>query len=528
METKTMESLSGLDASFLYLETPETPMHVGSLNLYSLPASFKGSFHRAVQEHIAKRMHLVPIFSRRIASMPLDMGHPAWVEIGKVDLGYHIRKVPGRALSVKQVQAVAAQLHSQLLDRKHPLWEFHVFDSVKIPPGMQVEGKLVALYSKFHHAALDGKAGTVLANAMLDLNETPREVPPPRARGKGDAPDLTMGEMIGGVISSSWAQYVKLAKSLPAAASSLGRAVAKQSLHGNDTGRGGLRPKSPVGLAPKTLFNVGISGDRAFAAASIPFAPSRAMAKAVNGSFNDIVLWLCSTALRTYLLNHDALPKKPLIAAMPVSLREDNNKELNTQATITAVDLGTHLANPMKRMNAILTSTAKVKDAMTGLKSVLPTDYPSLLAPWLVGGVGKVLFKTYGRAGVTERLPAVANVAISNVPGPQVPLYLAGARMLTFHPMSIVMHGLALNITIQTYAGSVDFGLVADKKAVPDIQELADGIEAAFEEAKGIFVSPEPATAPAKTAAAPRSKRPSKPPVKSAARPAARARRKAT
>jgi hypothetical protein len=165
---------------------------------------------------------------------------------------------------------------------------------------------------------------------------------------------------------------------------------------------------------------------------------------------------------------------------------------------------------------------------MTGLKSVLPTDYPSLLAPWLVGGVGKVLFKTYGRAGVTERLPAVANVAISNVPGPQVPLYLAGARMLTFHPMSIVMHGLALNITIQTYAGSVDFGLVADKKAVPDIQELADGIEAAFEEAKGIFVSPEPATAPAKTAAAPRSKRPSKPPVKSAARPAARARRKAT
>ena len=154
------------------------------------------------------------------------------------------------------------------------------------------------------------------------------------------------------------------------------------------------------------------------------------------------------------------------------------------------VDLGTHLAHPMKRMNAIMASTAKVKDALVNLKSVLPTDYPSLLSPWVMGGAAKALFKTYGKSGIAEKLPTHRQPGISNVPGPQVPLYLAGARMVTFHPLSIVLHGLALNITIQTYAGSVDFGIIADKKAVPHVQDLADALEAAFEEAKVTVLEP--------------------------------------
>jgi len=121
-----MKSLSGLDATFLYLETPETPMHVGSLNLYEVPKDFKGSFHKAVQQHIARRMHLAPIFSRRLAHMPFDLGHPIWIEADGVDLDFHIRKVPGRQLSVRQVEAAAARLHGQLIDREHPLWEFYV------------------------------------------------------------------------------------------------------------------------------------------------------------------------------------------------------------------------------------------------------------------------------------------------------------------------------------------------------------------------------------------------------------------
>jgi WS/DGAT/MGAT family acyltransferase len=467
-----MKSLSGLDATFLYLETPETPMHVGSLHLCELPRGFEGSFHGAVQAHLRKRMHLAPLFSRRLAFVPMDLGHPLWVDAGEVDLDFHVREVKG-AMTVRQAKAMAARLHAQLIDRERPLWEFHVFEDVKPPRGMAVQGRLAAFYSKIHHAALDGKGGTVLANAVLDLGPIPREVPPARAVQR--QADLGIGQMVGAVFSNSLAQIAKLARVLPAAAGSLGAAA-----------RGG----GSLQLAPRTVFNVGIGSGRSFATASLPLAQCRALARAAGGSLNDMVLWLCSTALRTYLQKHASVPRRSLVAAMPVSLREDGNTELNNQAFLTAVQLGSQFADPLRRMNAIMESTGKVKQALGKLKSVLPTDYPSLLAPWLVGGAGRMLLKTYGSGSIAQRLPAVANLAISNVPGPPVPLYLAGARLLTFHPLSIVLHGLALNITVQSYAGIIDFGLVADSKAVPKLGDLAKALEAAFEEAQLLFEAP--------------------------------------
>lgn len=524
-----MKSLSGLDATFLYLETPETPMHVGSLNLYELPPKFKGSFHKALQAHIASRMHLSPIFSRQLAFMPLDLGHPMWVEADEVDLDFHIRKVPQRDLTVRAVQAHCARLHGQLIDRSRPLWEFYVFDRVKREDG----STCAAFYSKIHHAALDGKGGTVLANAILDVTPEPRKVAPadPSRKGRTKS-DLKIGEMIGAVFSNSLAQYAKLAKSLPAMASSVGGAVARQSFPAGDKkGIAGMRPSLPVQMAPRTIFNSGITRERVFATASVPFAECRAMAKSVGGTFNDIVLWICSTALRNYLLKHATLPKKPLVAAMPISLREESNKEMNNQASISVVDLGTHLAHPLKRLSAIMASTGKVKESLVHLKSVLPTDYPSLLSPWVVGGAARAALKTYGKSGIADRLPSIANVAISNVPGPQVPLYLAGARMLTFHPLSIVIHGLALNITIQTYAGSVDFGIIGDKKAVPHVQDLADALVAAYGEALGLHAIGQ-AQAAAPVAAAPARKRvtkatPAKTPVPKTVRKSSAAVRKA-
>lgn len=495
-----MKPLSGLDATFLYLETPEMPMHVGSMVVYELPDDFKGSFYQAVHDHLAKRVHLAPIFTRKLAFMPFDLGHPLWVEDDRFDLHFHLRQVPGTNLSVRQMEAACARIHGQLIDREHPLWEFHIFDSIK-----SLDGKRrVGMFSKIHHAGLDGKGGTVLANAMLDLGPVPREVAPPDPARKGRTrADMKIGEMIGAAFSNTLAQYAKIARALPETASSIRSAIGDQSFSAEGAkGLARLKPKAPMSLAPQTPFNVAITRHRTFATVSVPFAECRAMAKAVGGTFNDIVLWMCSTALRSYLQQHASVPKKPLIAAMPVSLREESNKELNNQASMSLVDLGSHIANPVKRLEAIMVSTAKVKAALANLKGVLPTNYPGLLAPLLVGGLAKLAFKTVSISGIVERLPAFANVAISNVPGPAVPLYLAGARMQTFYPVSIITHGLALNITIQTYAGNVDFGLVGDKQAVPAIHDLTDGLQAAFEQGKELFVLPAP-SADAKPTSAP-------------------------
>ena len=502
-----MKSLTGLDATFLYLETPEMPMHVGSFNLCALPDGFKGSFHKEVTKHIAKRMHLAPVFSRKLVFMPLDLGHPLWVEADEVDISFHIRRADlakkGAApMTLAEAHKLCADLHGELIDRNFPLWEFYVFDRIQLPDsqGRAQGGKVVAgFFSKIHHAALDGKGGVMLANAMLDLSPVPREVAlPDPARRRKLASDLKLGKMIGSVFSSSLGQIVKAAKALPLAASTLGSTLARQSV-GSVTGS---KTRMPMRLAPQTPFNAGIASGRVFVTATVPLAKCKAMGKAVGGSFNDIVLWICSTALRNYLAQHHSLPKKSLVAAMPVSLREAGQDgardaaDLGNQVSMSLVELGTHLSQPIKRINAIMGSTAKVKTSMQSLKGLLPTDYPSLLAPWLVGGAAKMALNAYGKSGLASRLPMVANLVISNVPGPPVPLYLAGAQFLSFHPLSIILHGLALNITIQTYAGHVDFGIVADKKALPHAEDLVKAIEAAFDEAQALL-----ATAPASATA---------------------------
>jgi diacylglycerol O-acyltransferase / wax synthase len=520
-----MKSLTGLDATFLYLESPEMPMHVGSFNLCELPKGFRGSFHKAVTKHIASRMHLAPVFSRKLVAMPMELGHPLWVEADSVDIGFHVRRVgPPQASTVPRGGSAAhevasvgakstrradsakkgaapmtlaaahkrcAQLHSELIDRRFPLWEFHIFDRIQLPEAMggQVVG---GFFSKIHHAALDGKGGVMLANAIMDFTPVPREVAPPDpTRRRKLEGDLKLGKMIGSVFSSSLAQLAKAAKLLPSAASTLGSTISS-ALTSEAVGKvAGSKTRMPVRLAPQTPFNTGVEVGRVFVTATVPLAECKAMGKAVGGSLNDVVLWLCSTALRSYLTKHASLPKKSLVAAMPVSLREAgavDATKLGNQVSMSLVELGTQLAHPLKRMNAIMASTAKVKSSMSSLKGFLPTDYPSLLAPWLVGGAARLALNAVGKTNFISRLPMMANLAISNVPGPPVPLYMAGAKFLSFHPLSIIVHGLALNITIQTYAGHVDFGIVADKKALPHANDLAKAIEAAFKEAQTVFL----------------------------------------
>jgi diacylglycerol O-acyltransferase / wax synthase len=453
--------LSGLDATFLYLESAETPMHVGSLHLYTLPPKFKGDFTQTLRKHLASRLHLVPIFTRRLQTLPFDIGHPSWQKVVDVDLQYHVKRIdlpkPG---TTAQMESYCAKLHSQLIDRSKPLWEFYVFEGL-------ASGE-IGFYSKIHHATLDGKAGTVLANAILDITTIPRIVEtadPARAV----RPPTPIAKLVGAALSNSLAQYAKIVRALPSAVSTIGAAAFK------NRGAG-------IGLAPKTIFNQNVSNQRSFVTARVDQAEAKAIGKALGGSINDVVLYLCSTALRAYLTKHGGIPKKSLIAMMPVSLRQEGNNDLNNQASMMLVSLGSHLTDSHKRFAAILESTQKVKAALSSLKGVMPTDYPSLLTPWLVSG----LAGTYNKSRIANYIPMPANVVISNVPGPTVPLYLAGAQMTSFHPLSIIVHGVALNITVQTYAGHIDFGIICCKQAVPQARSIAKAVEASFRDLQKI------------------------------------------
>lgn len=454
-----MKQLSGLDATFLHLETPEMPMHVGGLNLFELPPGHTGDFHAEVKAHIAGRMHLADIFTKKLALMPFDVANPVWVEDDNVDIDYHIRKIilpkPG---TMAQLETYVGRLHSSLLDRSRPLWEFYVFEGLK-------SGQ-AAFYSKIHHAALDGQGGEALAQAMLDVTAIPRPVRKAEVRTKRSY-QPSVSDMVGAAFRSNLAQYWKMIKFLPAAVKAIGQAVVPAK--GEDGRRHIGFPKN-FKLGPKTPLNVSITNQRVFATVTIPVAEARELAKAFGGTLNDAVMAICSGALRRYLENKNALPKKTLVAALPVSLREEGNTEMNNQVSMMLVNLATDQANPKKRMREIVKSSSAMKVTLNSVKSVLPTDYPSLGAPWLISR----LVSLYGRSKLADKIPPIANVVISNVPGPRVPLYLAGARMMTYFPVSIVTHGIALNITVQSYGGALDFGLIACRRAVPDVRELAN------------------------------------------------------
>ena len=229
-------------------------------------------------------------------------------------------------------------------------------------------------------------------------------------------------------------------------------------------------PKNLNLLGPRTPLNVAITNQRAYAVRSIPLAEVKLVGKRLGASLNDVVLGLCAGALRHYLTDHGKLPKKPLTAAIPVTLREPGDTTSNNQVSMTVMTLATDVADPIDRIKAIAESSAAAKSLMGSIKAAIPTDFPSFGAPWLMSGLASM----YGRSRFADRLPPVANVVISNVPGAPVPLYFAGAKLLTYYPVSIPSHGMALNMTVQSYNGMLDFGLIACRRAVPDVDDMAD------------------------------------------------------
>jgi len=470
-----MQQLSGLDALFLELESPEMPMHVGSLNIYALPDGFRGSFAAHLRKHLRARLPIMPVLRRRVWRMPLNLANPAWVD-AEPDMAYHVmlHRLPANS-GREALESLVGALHMQLLDRARPLFRFHVVEG--LVRGQQGQ-RLVAVYTQLHHAAVDGQAAVALGHAILDVTPEPRAIdirPSTRPRQT----QLGLIEMLRGAITNELQQVAGIVRGLPDALGAIGKTAAR-ALSAESRQR--YKRVRNVGLAPHTPFNAQVTRARTFATASLPLHELKAIGKAHGASINDMALMVCSTALRHYLAARRQLPKKPLIAEVPISLRDAGDERGGTQASMGLASLGTHLANPHRRLAHIKAATEAMKASMGPLRRLIPTDYPSIGMPWLVEALGAL----YSRSHLADRIPMLANLVISNVPGPTVPLYLVGARMLTNYPTSIVMHGIALNITVESYERSLEFGLMADAEAVPDVRDLAQGLHQAMDELRSM------------------------------------------
>jgi WS/DGAT/MGAT family acyltransferase len=461
---KPLKALSGLDASFLYLESAGTPMHVGSVMFLEWQDA-KGrageSFRRALLAHLAERLPRATALRRVLREAPLDLGHPVWSEADTVDLEAHVklRRLPGKGGRAR-LRSLLGALHAQVLPRDVPLWQFVVIDNVE--PGV------VVLYSKVHHALLDGQGGVALAQALLDVEaRAPRGAAPHAKTSVAEARRRDVATL---ATRSTVQQFARLLRAVPETLRLAGGVRGAAALVG------GLRDN--LLAAPRTVFNRQVGPHRSFAELSLPIDQVKRVAKGFGASLNDVVLAICGGALRELLLSVDELPRRPLVAAMPVSLREGGNTESNNQVSMVQCTLATDLADPVARLRAIQASTAQIKQRVSAFKDLIPTDYPGLAAPLWAAGLSRL----WARGRIAERLPPLANVAISNVPGPPVPLYLAGAKLRHYYPLSIVTHGLGFNITVQSYAGSLEFGLIGCKDIVARPAIVAQALARALDE----------------------------------------------
>ena len=491
-----MIHLSGVDASFLHLETPEMPMHIGSLHLLDLPEGYAGDFYEDVVKHYANRLHLASVFERKLAQMPFEMSNPVWVDDDDIDLEYHIRRVvlskPG---TLKQLEQYCGRLHSSLLDRSRPLWETYVFEGL--------ESGQAAIYCKVHHAAIDGQGGVALAKALFDIAPQGRNIKPPRPRQRNNQYQLGFAELATAAMQNTVQQYVKLITTLPnamrAVASVAMPALANMAkipmmtlpnLSQPNFGLQELKDSNfglpaGMGFGPRTPLNVSITNQRAFAGRSVPLAETKAAAKKAGVSLNDMVMAACSAALRRYMADLNVPLDRSMTAAVPVSLREAGNTDPNNQVTMMLASLATDITDPLERLKAIHASTTASKELTGSFKAAIPTDFPSFGAPWIMTSIATL----FGRSRLTDQMPPMANVAISNVPGVPVPLYIAGAKMATYFPVSIPSHGCALNITVQSYNGSLDYGLTACRRSVPDVDDIANYIVAAHAELEKLIAA---------------------------------------
>ena len=486
-----MQQLTGVDASFLYMETDATFGHVSSLIVYDAKDS-PGATYERTKELFAERMHLLDPMRRRLVQVPFNLDHPYWIEDPNLDLDFHIRQTavppPG---DDEQLAELVSRIIARPLDRARPLWELYVIYG--LPNGR------IAQLTKIHHATIDGVGGAQLLANILDLApDAPPQEPQPLPEGEKVPSEEQM--LVRGVAALATRPYkqgrllIRTLRELPQIGQAIDFGSLAKSLPDPVSrlfGQGARRIEDDVvdlsntgGLtAPKTRFNNKVSPHRRFAFTSVPLEDVKAVKSALGVTVNDVVLGMCAGALRTYLDKKGELPEESLRCMIPVSVRsEDQANTYGNQVSGMLAALATDVADPITRLKIINEDTKRAKETLGALPADLLTEFADFAPPAITARASRVMART----ALANRINPPFNIIISNVPGPQFPLYAAGAEMLHYYPVSAVGDTQGLNITIQSYNGSCDFGLVACREAVPDLWDLCHMLEDALEELKEV------------------------------------------
>ncbi len=455
--------LSPMDASWLYVESHETPMHVAALMYFRLPDGAPDDFLQQMINDLKQSTEFYPPWNYKLRSPRLKTLAHAWVEDNDLDIDYHLRHSalpkPG---GERELGILVSRLHSHPLDFRRPPWECHIIEGL--------EGNRFAMYIKMHHSLIDGVSGVRMLQRTLsdsaDQDTTAFwSVPPSKPSSSVVA---STANAMNGVFDTLKDQ----ASSVP----SLFKAIAEVVSAGRDDSD----PMTVPFEAPKSVLNKRITGQRRFATQQYSLSHLKTLAKAADCTLNDIVLWLCSASLRRFLKEGNVLPSKTLTAGIPVSVRPADDQGTGNAISFIMATLGTDIADPMKRLDAIKAATGRAKDHLQSLPASAITNYTMLImAPYILSLL----------TGLAGRTRPVFNVTVSNVPGPREPMYFRGAMMEATYPVSLATHGQALNITCQSYADTLNFGFTGCRDTLPSMQRMAVYMGEALVELEKLLLS---------------------------------------
>jgi diacylglycerol O-acyltransferase len=451
-----MDRLSGLDASFLYLETSAQLLHVCGVIVLD-PTTMPGGYEfDAFKDELERRIDGVPMFHRKLRQVPLGIDHPVWVEDDDFDIDRHVHRMalpsPG---GERELADLCGHMAGIPLDRSRPLWEFVVVEGLE-------SGK-VAVFTKMHHCTVDGVSG---ANAISFLCSLEPDAPPIETPPKDGGPDTRTpsdAELLARGVMSNLAKPVQVAKLVPATAGVLTKTI--------NRARSGTAMAAPL-RAPRTSFNGTITGHRTVAIEDLSLEKIKEIKHAVPGAtVNDVVITLCGGALRRYLDERGELPSSSLVASVPVSVRGASKKPGGSNKVSTIFSrLGTDIEDPLDRLAEVSEGNTNAKEHHKAIPADTLQDWAEFAAPRTFG----LAVRMVSSLRLADTGPVIHNLVISNVPGPPVPLYFIGARIEGLYPLGPVFHGAGLNITVMSSAGKVHVGAIACRELVPEPWKLTE------------------------------------------------------